>query len=147
MNLFSLFSVIFILELVARWQYLAIWFQLRMTNKSVIQDLGVKIKTAFINWDPSTGIWNISLVNNQRFRSCFSHDPASAHLLHIFTRSVSGSSTDLVIYPSIVENTIKWYHKSTEYPLTIYSCCKDEIQYMRSWIRVEQMRPVLTPRR
>ena len=96
MNLFSLFSVIFILELVARWQYLAIWFRLRMKNKSVIQDLGVKIKTAFINWDPSTGIWNISLVNNQRFRSCFSHDPASVHLLHIFTRSVSGSTTDLL---------------------------------------------------
>ena len=65
-------------------------FQLRMKNKSVIQDLGVRIKTTFINWDHSTGIWNISLVNNQRFRSSFSHGPASVHLLHIFTRSVSG---------------------------------------------------------
>lgn len=138
----------FILELVIRWKYLAIWFQLRMKNKSVIQDLGVWIKTAFINWDPSTWIWNISLVNNQRFRSCFSHDPASdISFTFSLGQWVAWPQTYSVISWSIVENTIKWYHRSTEYPLTIYSCCKDEIWYMHSWIRVEQMRPILTPRR
>lgn len=92
MNLFSLWSLMvsFILELVARWQDLDIWFQLRMKKKSVIQDLGVRIQTAFVKRDLSARMWNMSFANKQKFTSFFSHGPSSAHFLHNFTRSRSG---------------------------------------------------------
>lgn len=45
-----------ILELVAKCQDLEIWFEFRMKKVSVIQDLGFRTQTAFINRDLSARI-------------------------------------------------------------------------------------------
>lgn len=92
--------VSFILELAARWQGLDTWFKFRVKKKYVIQDLGVRIHTVFINRDSLLEFGRQAWLIIKWDLHLFSQSPLNARFLHNFTRSRSGWTKELLSFIS-----------------------------------------------